>query len=60
MITYPYLIGTPFGDVITFRKNHIKGEPVIWYLENCELSTTDLRRSLVQMKLAAGLKTVRD
>ncbi|MFP5112510.1 S66 family peptidase [Bacillaceae bacterium C204] len=47
-----HLIGTPFGDVDTFRKHHINGEPVIWFLENCELNTTDLRRSLVQMKLA--------
>lgn len=47
-----HLIGTPFGDVENFRKQFINGEPVLWYLENCELSTTDLRRSLVQMKLA--------
>ncbi|MEH7305951.1 S66 family peptidase [Neobacillus drentensis] len=47
-----HLIGTPFGDVDTFRKTHINGEPVIWYLENCEMNSTDLRRSLIQMKLA--------
>lgn len=47
-----HLIGTPFGDVQHFQKNHINDEPILWYLENCELSTTDLRRSLVQMKLA--------
>lgn len=47
-----HLIGTPFGDLQSFRNSHIKDEPVIWYLENCELKTTDLRRSLVQMKLA--------
>lgn len=47
-----HLIGTPFGDVKSFRRKHINGDPVIWYLENCELNTTDLRRSLVQMKLA--------
>jgi muramoyltetrapeptide carboxypeptidase len=35
-----------------FRKQHINGEPVIWYLENCEMNTADLRRSLVQMRLA--------
>lgn len=52
-----HLIGTPFGDVGTFRKQHINGEPVIWYLENCEMSTTDLRRSLVQMKLAGWFDT---
>lgn len=47
-----HLIGTPFGDVASFRKEHIPGEQLIWYLENCELNTADLRRSLVQMKLA--------
>ncbi|WP_462408592.1 S66 family peptidase [Neobacillus sp. Marseille-QA0830] len=47
-----HLIGTPFGDVQGFREKYLSGEPVIWYLENCELNTADLRRSLVQMKLA--------
>jgi muramoyltetrapeptide carboxypeptidase len=47
-----HLIGTPFGDIQNFRKRYINEEPTIWYLENCELSTVDLRRSLVQMKLA--------
>ncbi|OQM46155.1 LD-carboxypeptidase [Anoxybacillus sp. UARK-01] len=47
-----HLIGTPYGRVRDFRQTHLNGEPIIWYLENCELSTTDLRRSLVQMKLA--------
>jgi muramoyltetrapeptide carboxypeptidase len=47
-----HLIGTPFGDVQNFRKQYINGEPILWYLENCEMTTTDLRRSLVQMKLA--------
>ncbi|MGE5702528.1 MAG: LD-carboxypeptidase, partial [Clostridia bacterium] len=47
-----HVIGTPFGDVQHFQKNMLNNEPVIWYLENCELSTADLRRSLVQMKLA--------
>lgn len=47
-----HLIGTAYGDVQTFRKQHISGEPVLWYLENCELNTPDLKRSLVQMKLA--------
>ncbi|WP_043934669.1 S66 family peptidase [Bacillus sp. EB01] len=44
--------GTPFGDVKAFRETYIPGEPVIWYFENCDLSATDLRRSLVQLKLA--------
>ncbi|SFA78613.1 Muramoyltetrapeptide carboxypeptidase LdcA (peptidoglycan recycling) [Cohnella sp. OV330] len=47
-----HLIGTPYGDVRAFRERHIPGEPVLWYLENCELATVDMRRSLVQMKLA--------
>ncbi|MBU7315008.1 S66 family peptidase [Paenibacillus oleatilyticus] len=47
-----HLIGTPFGDVRQFQKHFIHEDPIVWYLENCELSTTDLRRSLVQMKLA--------
>ncbi|MDN4524613.1 S66 family peptidase [Fictibacillus fluitans] len=47
-----HLVGTPYGNVAAFKEKHIAGEPVIWYLENCELNTADLRRSLVQMKLA--------
>ncbi|RDI45737.1 S66 family peptidase [Falsibacillus pallidus] len=47
-----HLIGTPYGEVAAFRDQHINGENVIWYLENCEMNTTDLRRSLIQMKLA--------
>ena len=47
-----HLIGTPFGDVQHFQKDQLNNEPILWYFENCELSTTDLRRSLVQMKLA--------
>ncbi|AJS57898.1 S66 family peptidase [Paenibacillus sp. IHBB 10380] len=47
-----HLIGTPYGDVHHFRNHMIHGESVLWYLENCELTTVDLRRSLVQMKLA--------
>jgi len=47
-----HLIGTPYGNVHEFKKKHIENEPVIWYFENCQLTTTDLRRSLVQMKLA--------
>ncbi|ALF10882.1 S66 family peptidase [Parageobacillus thermoglucosidasius] len=47
-----HLIGTPYGRVQEFRKKHFDSDPLIWYLENCELTTTDLRRSLVQMKLA--------
>jgi muramoyltetrapeptide carboxypeptidase LdcA involved in peptidoglycan recycling len=47
-----HLAGTPFGDVKAFREKHIPAEPVIWYFDNCELTTADLRRSLLQLKLA--------
>lgn len=47
-----HVIGTPFGDVRSFQQEHIGGEPILWYLENCELNMADQRRSLVQMKLA--------
>jgi muramoyltetrapeptide carboxypeptidase len=47
-----HLIGTPYGDVKGFRTKHLHDEPILWYLENCEMSTADLKRSLTQMKLA--------
>jgi len=47
-----HLVGTPYGNVALFQRNHLQGEPILWYLENCELNTADVRRSLVQMKLA--------
>lgn len=50
--TIRHLVGTPYGNVHAFREKFIPDEAVIWYFENCDLNTTDLRRSLVQMKLA--------
>ncbi len=50
--TIRHLIGTEFGNIHTFNKTFIKGESIIWFFENCDLSTTDLRRTLVQMRLA--------
>ncbi|MNB79771.1 Microcin C7 self-immunity protein MccF [compost metagenome] len=47
-----HIIGTPYGDVQHFNSQFAGGEPIIWYLENCELNTADLRRSLVHMKYA--------
>lgn len=47
-----HIVGTPFGDMQNFREKYINDDPIVWYLENCELTTTDLRRSLIQMKLA--------
>lgn len=34
------------------KRKYNDGKPILWFLENCELSSVDLRRSLVQMKLA--------
>lgn len=47
-----HVIGTPYGDVAKFREEHIPEEPVVWYLENCEMNVADLKRSLTQMKYA--------
>ncbi|WP_379151215.1 S66 peptidase family protein [Paenibacillus sp. sgz5001063] len=47
-----HIIGTPYGDVRHFQEHFLQQEPILWYLENCELNAADLRRSLVQMKLA--------
>ncbi|WP_438312583.1 S66 family peptidase [Sporosarcina sp. FA9] len=50
--TISHLVGTPYGDVTTFQKNHLQDEPIIWYLENCDLSATDFHRTLLQMTYA--------
>lgn len=47
-----HIIGTPYGGVQAFREQHIPGEQVVWFLENCEMSVADLKRSLTQMKYA--------
>lgn len=47
-----HLIGTEFGDIENYKKQFTDGEPILWYMENCELTTADLRRTLVQMRLA--------
>ncbi len=44
------LIGTPFDNTSNFCKQFEEG--MIWYLENCEMSVTDLYRALWQMKEA--------
>lgn len=51
-----HLIGTSFGDIHSFRKEYIQDEPILWYLENCEMSVVELRRTLVHMKLAGWFK----
>ncbi len=47
-----HIVGTPFGNVKRFQKKYINNEPIIWYLESSNLSSTDIRRSLMQMKYA--------
>jgi len=49
MDTIHHLIGTPYGNVKEFQKTHLRDEPIVWYLENCELSATDFHRTLLQM-----------
>nr|WP_106782321.1 S66 peptidase family protein [Lysinibacillus timonensis] len=51
-----HLIGTPYGNVQEFHEKFIHNQPVIWYLENCDMNVAELRRSLVQMKLAGWFK----
>lgn len=48
--TMRHLIGTPYGDVQEFQQTYIQNEPIVWYLENCELSATDFHRTLMQMQ----------
>ncbi|ASK61460.1 LD-carboxypeptidase [Virgibacillus phasianinus] len=47
-----HLIGTSFGNIREFQEKTINNEPILWYFENCDLKTTELRRTLVQMQLA--------
>lgn len=47
-----HIAGTPYGDVKRFNEELIHGEPILWYLENCELNAVDVRRSLLQMRYA--------
>ncbi|MDM5297054.1 LD-carboxypeptidase [Bacillus pumilus] len=47
-----HLAGTPFGDVRGFQDTFIKGDPILWYFENCALNAASMKRSLVQLKLA--------
>lgn len=53
-----HLIGTPFGQVKKFQEELINGEPILWYFENCDMNTADLRRTLVQMKLAGWFENI--
>ncbi|MBE1554928.1 S66 family peptidase [Sporosarcina limicola] len=46
------LVGTPYGDVAAFQKNHLNDEPILWYLENCEMSATDFHRTVLHFAYA--------
>lgn len=50
--TISHLVGTPYGDVALFQKTFLQDEPIIWYLENCELSATDFHRTMLQLTYA--------
>ncbi|GAF21613.1 muramoyltetrapeptide carboxypeptidase [Bacillus sp. JCM 19047] len=52
MDTTRHLIGTPYGDIATFQKATVGGDPLLWYFENVALSPTDMKRTLMQMKYA--------
>lgn len=47
-----HIIGTPYGDVKYFQEHYLNNEKILWYIENCEMNTADLRRTFIQMKLA--------
>ncbi|MBS4179012.1 S66 family peptidase [Lederbergia citrea] len=50
--TIQSLVGTPYGDVRSFREKYIKGENILWYFENCEMTATDFYRALLHMHYA--------
>jgi muramoyltetrapeptide carboxypeptidase len=50
MDTICKLIGTPYESVEGFMEKY-KDDGVIWYLESCEMKSTDIYRTLWQMKM---------
>lgn len=53
-----HLAGTSYGDVRKFQKEQLNNEPILWYLENCELLPVDLKRSLEQLRLAGWFDNI--
>lgn len=47
-----HTIGTPYGDIASFQRERLNGEPILWYFENAELDVPALKRTLLQMKWA--------
>ena len=52
--TIKTILGTPYDNVKKFCSSFDEG--MIWYLENCEMSVTDLYRALWQMREAGWLQ----
>jgi muramoyltetrapeptide carboxypeptidase LdcA involved in peptidoglycan recycling len=44
------LIGTPYDQVADFIETY-KEDGILWYFESCEMNSTDLYRTLWQMKM---------
>lgn len=44
------LIGTPFAQVKNFINNN-KSDGIVWYFESCEMNSSDIYRTLWQMKM---------
>lgn len=51
------LIGTPMDNTKAFCEKFEEG--MIWYLENCEMTVTDIKRTLWQMKHAGWFQNTR-
>lgn len=51
------IIGTPMDNTNEFCKKVKEG--IIWYLENCEMTVTDLKRTLWQMKMAGWFENAK-
>lgn len=50
------ILGTPYDNVNNFCNQFDEG--IIWYIENCEMSVTDLYRALWQMREAGWFNNV--
>jgi muramoyltetrapeptide carboxypeptidase len=53
--TIARLVGTPYGDLPTFIKQH-QNDGVIFYFENCELPPCELARTLWNLRLAGWFR----
>ena len=51
------LLGTPLDKTVEFCRKYPEG--IVWYLENCEMSVTELYRTLWQMKMSGWFDTAK-